>query len=281
MMIEPDVTHYLEGHQYLVDVWRHKRNHNARYSIKAWSLKMGFSHPSSLEYLLNGKRKIRPNHVRYIVKGIQLNQNERNYFEELIQFENCENAQEKAYYKERLRKIADYQKIDEIEPASMFQIYQWHHFAVLAMTQLKGFRNDPKWIAKRLKNQVDETQIVAAIERLLKIGLLKQDEKNQIQVTSKRAFSFSKLWESIGIVKYQRQVMALAKKSIGVDPETIYFSSSMTIDTRKLGEARALTQTYVSQMAALMEKEAGDETYQLNVQFFGLTKGFDLPEAQP
>ena len=54
--------------------------------------------------------------------------------------------------------------------------------------------------------------------------------------------------------------------------ERILNASAFTIDSSRLPEAKELLLKFRADMAKLLEKKGGDETYELSVQLFKLTK---------
>ena len=265
------IFHYDNSRFFLREVLRQKKLKNPGYSIKAWSRKMKFIHASSLEYLLNGRRKIRLNHLRYIFQGLELTNTEQKYFTALVNSENSKVKEERDLYLDKMKKIADYSQSKSIEEETFAIISNWYYFVILAMTQLNDFKDDPDWISKRLDNKVSPVEISSAVNRLLRKGLLKR-ENGVLKATAISLFKLSQGWRSEGVKKITSQTLELAQKRVGKSEKDIFFTTSMTINTNKLKEANALLLEYKAQMAELMEAEKGDETYQLGIQFYKVTK---------
>jgi uncharacterized protein (TIGR02147 family) len=75
------------------------------------------------------------------------------------------------------------------------------------------------------------------------------------------------------IREHHKQVMQNGFKAIEEQDisERVLNSCAMTIDAGKMNEAKELILKFRQDMAKLMEKPSGDETYQLSIQFFKLT----------
>ena len=139
------------------------------------------------------------------------------------------------------------------------------------MTQLKGFKNDPKWIAERLGNKITSYQVKEALDRLIALNILKGEGNKLVKTRARLTTPKNKTSESIK--EHHKQVLNLALEAIEKQnlDKRYYNSCAMTVDSSKLKEAVDLIIESRGQMAKLMEKSQGDQTYQLGIQFFRLT----------
>jgi hypothetical protein len=64
-------------------------------------------------------------------------------------------------------------KIDELSLEKFSTIRDWYHMAILEMTDIKGFRSDPVWIASKLGLPVE--LVSEAVNRLRHLELLHAD----------------------------------------------------------------------------------------------------------
>lgn len=90
---------------YLSYVLKLKQKDNSNFSLRAWSLKMGFASPSTLSEIISSKREILPSHLPKILRALKLNIYERHYFINLIYLMNAETTEEKKYFEEELHNI--------------------------------------------------------------------------------------------------------------------------------------------------------------------------------
>lgn len=90
---------------YLSHVLKLKQRENSNFSLRAWSLKMGFASPSTLSEIISSKREILPSHLPKILRALKLNIYEKQYFTNLIYLKNAETTEEKKFFEEELQYI--------------------------------------------------------------------------------------------------------------------------------------------------------------------------------
>ncbi len=270
--MKPEVFNYSDSRSYLRDVLKFKQNRNRGYSARAWSQQMGFKTHSLLSLFLNGVRPVKPKHLKQVLKGLDLSERERKYFEALVHFECAESSTEKEVYEKFLGTFNSNQ-FSCVELEKFRLIANWYHMAILEMTELKGFKADAKWIASRLGGKVSAYQIQEAIDRLIALGLLKETAGGDLKKTHAQ-LSTPKDRPSQAIREHHKQVLELAAKAIEEQSvlERDFNSCALTIDKSKLEEAKKAIANFRTTMLSIMEKSGGEETYQLSVQFFRLTE---------
>lgn len=254
------------------DVLAIKQKSNPLFSIRAWSKQMGFQNHTSLLFLLNGKRPIRPEHVEKINRGLRLEGNQEKYLRLLIQAKNVRSEKDRCDYEAQMKMLAPSTTETLIDVEKFKLVADWLHMAVLEMTKLKDFKSEAAWIAARLKYEVPEHRVAEALNRLQQLKLLKW-ENNQLVKTNDR-LTTPKDRASESIREHHRQVLNNAIEAIESQSvsERVYNSSTMTIDVNRLDEAKALILKFREDMAKLLEKNNGDETYQFSMQLFKLTE---------
>ncbi len=265
----PSVYEHQEARGYLKAVLEHKKARNRLFSIRAWSQQMGFPCHTSLVFLLSGQRRVRPEHLEKLNRGLRLGTEEEKYFRLLVQKENAKTAAERSDAESRLDLLRPTKEQSQVDAEKFHLVSDWIHMAILEMTELKDFRDDAAWIAKRLgapKKAVDE-----ALSRLLQLGLLARADGRLGKTNEHLTTPCSRASEAVR--EHHKQVLALAARAVDEQTvqERIFNSSAFTIDRTRLDEAKELILKFRADMAKLLEKKGGDETYELSVQLFRLT----------
>lgn len=272
-MEHPVVFEYQDPRAFLKDVLGFKRFRNRNFSARSWARMMGFRSHALLGFLLAGKRRIRPQHLENLLKGLDLDERERRYFQTLVHYRIATNDTEKKLYQDWLAEAARDPESKVLEIDHFKVVADWVHWAIAEMTLLKDFRPDPEWISKRLGGARTPEVIGESIERLVSVGLLKRTENGLKKVHSR--VTTPKNAVSRAIREHHRAVLGLAGEALDSQSthERFFNSCTMTIDRRKLPEAQNLILEFRSKMERLMV--GADETYELSVQFFRLTRAED------
>jgi uncharacterized protein (TIGR02147 family) len=268
----PRVYHYTDANQFLVDAFKSKQERNPRYSLRVLARQMGFKCHSSLLLLYQGKRKIRPEHVDRISAGLKVPDSEVPFLRALVGLQNSRTEGDRQHYLEQMKALYPATDFSLIEVERFRLVSDWVHMAILEMTQLADFQPDFDWIVRRLQFAPTREQVVVAVERLFRLGLMRSEGdrwlKTNVRLTTPKDFP------SESIREHHRQVLMNGARALheqSVD-ERVFNSCAMTIDASKLAQAKDLIAKFRTEMAKLMEKSPGDETYQLTVGFFKLTR---------
>jgi uncharacterized protein (TIGR02147 family) len=227
--------------------------------------------------LYQGKRKIRPEHIEKLSKGLKISETESQFLRALVHLENAKTEKEQELYLQQMKTLYPAPEFSILEVEKFRMISDWVHMAILEMTKLADFQSDVLWITERLAFRLPVQTVEVAVQRLQRLGLLKTEKgrwiKTQERLTTPKDFA------SESIREHHRQVLTNGTKALteqSID-ERVFNSCAMTVKSSKLPEAKELIRKFRSEMAQLMECNEGDETYQLTVGFFKLTQ--KKPEA--
>jgi uncharacterized protein (TIGR02147 family) len=151
-------------------------------------------------------------------------------------------------------------------------ISNWFCMTIREMVRLVDFQEDPEWIQERLMFDVSIDEIRQAIKDLLHQGLIRRDDQGKL-ISSPGLLHTTNDIASEGIKRFHEQMLDNAKSSLRtVDVDLREFTAeTLTINTSSIPEAKELIREFKAKFARLMEELEGDETYQLQVQFFPLT----------
>jgi uncharacterized protein (TIGR02147 family) len=137
--------------------------------------------PSKLSEVLRGIRGLSPKTAEKVAKGLNLSQQEKTFFLSLVQLHQKRNISAQKEAEEKLKALAAMDGYGELSLERFKIISDWHHFAILELTELEHFESDPSWIAGRLGIP---TQVARdAIERLLDFGLLVRTAQGELKQT--------------------------------------------------------------------------------------------------
>ena len=248
---------------------------NSNFSMRAWAKQLGLSHVAMLSMVLSQKRKLLPNLSSKISSQFResgrFNETEARYFDILVLFHNASSLDERNFYEGILSSLKPDHQFSTLDLDKLNVIADWYHSAILEMTELKNFKSDPRWISLKLGGSVNETQVRAAIERLLRLGLLEKNAKDQLKRTKAFLATPSDISDK-SLRKYHTEMMNKAIRSLEsqtVDKRDIT-SFTFTVDTKKIPEAKKMIRDFRRKLAAFLETPNGDSVYQLNVQLFDL-----------
>ncbi len=246
---------------------------NPQFSLRAWARNLGLSHVAMLSMVLSKKRRLLPNLSSKIcqdlIKRKRLTETEARYLDMLVLFANSSTEEEKTFYERILASLRPDQKFSTLQLDQMRIISDWYHFAILEMTNLKNFNSDPQWITRHLGGSVNQSQVVEAIERLCRLGLLETDANGTLKKTNVRLATPTdipnKSLRKFHKTMLEKATMALEEQSV----ERRDISGHMlVIDRKKIPEAKRMIQDFRRRLADFLETSEGDAVYQIGIQLF-------------
>lgn len=139
-----------------------------------------------------------------------------------------------------------------------------HHFSILELTEIGGCRNDPEWVAKKLR--LTKTEAGEALERLIRLGLL---IRNGRYLKKNADYRIGEV-PSEAIRRFHRATMNHALASIdeqGFDERNLS-AITMAINPEKMPAAIARIKKFRREMMKLLEDGPRQKVYTLSIQLF-------------
>jgi uncharacterized protein (TIGR02147 family) len=145
-------------------------------------------------------------------------------------------------------------------------IRDWYHMAILEMTDMKGFKADPPWIAEKLGLPVD--LVTEAAKRLEALGLMKVegDVWKQTHVDLELPSGVP----SRTIREHHKQI--LTKAIVAVDLTSVekreYSAQTFGFDHTLIPEVKNLVREFQRKISRLSHQGTKDSVYVMSMQLF-------------
>ena len=258
--------------------FREKQKKNPKFSLRAWARQMGYQNPSLLFQVLRGERRLKMDLAMKLATNMQLKGKALRYFELIVLNRTCQTEAEKRVYEAMLTKMRPkkFQELHHLSAEMFLAASDWYHWAILAMVVLPDFEPDVEWMHRRLEGDVDKRTLKAAWERLLRLRLVSQgpdgkyrrgDHENNILFIASQV-------PSAAIRQYHSQMIEKARAAVETQTveERLLWGATMPIRKENLPKVAEILAEAHKQVMELEAPENGEEVYQLNSQFFRLTK---------
>jgi uncharacterized protein (TIGR02147 family) len=242
-----------------------RQTKNPAFSLRSFAKKLGMS-PSAISEILAGKRRVSIKLATRILDRLAAPPEERQSVLDKFQA-----ATKPGASAESNQLSAPSQSYIQLSADHFHAVSDWYHFAILSLMETKIFQDDPTWIAERLGIKVGEAQ--AAIERMLRLGMIKIDAKGQKHPSSS-SFESPDEVANVALRKAHHQNLELAARSLEEDSveDRDITSMTMAIDRSKLKEAKKMIRDFQDKLSAFLESGHQDEVYKINIQLFPLTQ---------
>lgn len=247
----------------------HRIKDNPSYSLRAFAKGCGLS-PSYLSRIINGQRSLTLSTASKISTYLKLIPEEQEYLFHLIELESVQDEAQRIVI---LNKILKNKKTapNPISLEAFKMIADWHHFAILSLTNTRSFQPNSKWISQRLGIKPLEASI--ALDRLIRLGLLEKKNKTYRAVNDANIETPHDI-ASAAVRENHRQSLNLALEALKcVEVEMREFSNiTLTMDLSDLPAAKKRIRKFLDRFNSEMEKVPAQEVFQLNIQLYPLSR---------
>lgn len=233
---------------------------NPRYSLRAYARALQIE-PSALSKLLNGKRQVTPKMFEQIAARLGFSPEQRKSLHPY----NAHMGRSPKNTRSSYQQLA----------LNLFHVISdWYHYAILELTQIQGFKGDPKWIASKLGITTSEINI--AVERLVHLELLSIDPVTGVWKDESGATTMAgpNPYADAATRKLQKQVLEMGVHALENIPVEERDQSSMTmaIDSKLLPQARAKIKRFRRELCRFLKSSPHqDQVYQLGVSLYPLS----------
>jgi uncharacterized protein (TIGR02147 family) len=238
---------------------------NPRYSLRAFARNLDIE-PSHLSKILKGKRPVAPKLLEHMSQRLDLPPSRIESFKARLP--------KRWRKKDALDNRSEPQRQIYQIPLDAFEIISdWHHYAILELIKIRGFRPEPKWIARKLG--VTPTEVHCYMDRLVRVGILEIDRDGN-WTDSSGGFSTHVLGEnytSYAHKKAQSEILKMAADALMDIPiERRDQSSTMiTTNVEKLQAAKKMIKSFRMRLMEFLEDcDEKNAIYQLSVSLFPL-----------
>ncbi|MFN8846240.1 MAG: TIGR02147 family protein [Bdellovibrionales bacterium] len=243
---------------------------NPRYSMRAFAKNLNLA-PSFISDILNGRKNLSIQSAFKISEGLKLTIKETTYFQLLVRLEAAKTQEEKLKITRELEPIFNKKKTTDLSLDCFRIIADWHHTAILEMTNLTDFEVTASSVSKYLK--VNKLEAQTALDRLERLELIYLDPQNKYQ-KSQPSLLVQSLNPNEGLRHFHKQMLLKAIDSLSMqnNKEKFIGSETFAFDEKSLAEVSEVFEecfTKVVQIAKRSKKKK--HVYHLGIQFFKVT----------
>lgn len=253
---------------FLLDEFRSRRSRNPHYSLRAYARDLGMP-ASKLSQNLRGLCGISVAKAEKLADCLQMRDDERILFLALVESQHARSRVAREQAVKSLAKIRE-EKIDELSLEKFSAVRDWYHMAILEMTEIRGFRASPEWIAEKLGLPIDI--VTEAVKRLQTLELLRVEDSTWAQTQTDLEVPSGV--PSRTIREHHKQL--LTKAIIAVDQVPVekreYSSNTFSLDMSCLPEIKNLLREVQRKISRLAHTGQKDAVFVLGMQLFPIVE---------
>lgn len=288
-VIAPLLSDYMDYRVYLAEFYHFKKMQTRLsirpYSYAIFSAAADIKSPNYLKMIIEGKRNLSPDMVAKFARACGLNKAQGEEFRLLVFFNQSEDPADRNYALKLLSEYRMEQKIKhgELDRKVLEKVPNWIGWIIYALADQAGVTFQISQLKEILRNKASESEIVAALDGLLKSGELSKDPETGAIAKGKPTEAPDEIPSAL-VRKLQMQLMYLGLESLYQDQpnEREFGSLTLSLTEKEFEELKfKLRQMRKSlnkdnSIARLADK--GQRVYQLNLQLFPVSnasKNFD------
>lgn len=269
----PSVFDYTDYRRFLKAYYEYQKRKNPAFSYRYFALKAKVNSSGLLKNVIDGKRSLGRGLIVRCAEAMKLKKKESEYFECLVDFNDANTVEEKRIFFERLLALRK-PEAHQVQ-ASQFEVYsKWYYTAVRELIGLVPFRGDYATLARALDPAIRPEQAEKAVRVLEEAQLIVKDSQGRYRQAQPLVTTGPEV-ESVSVAQYQIACMDLAKEALDRHAAELRDISTLTLSLSSEGFA-VLKEEIISFRKKMLAMErsfqAPDRVYQLNLQFFPLSK---------
>lgn len=271
------IFQYSDYRCFLKDKFSSLKEKNPRFSYRAFNRQAGIASSGFLKLVIEGQRNLGEEGIQKISKGFNLNEEEFEYFNWLVRFNQAESHQEKDRYFRKLMRVKPYAQAKSLQVAQYNLLSKWYYVAILELVRLDGSElKDLGWIQQNIKPTVGRRLIHNAIKELQKLGLLEEDSRGEWKRNDQILKTPDEV-KSLSLVNFHKEMSQLAARAVAEDPSYKREFSALTIAVSEEGFDRIKKelQKFLKKLHGIIEQEEKsprERVCQVNLQLFQLSQ---------
>lgn len=269
---EKNIYSYLDYREFLRDRFTALREKTPEFSYRFFAQVARVS-PSFLKLVATKRKHLSQKSVFKFAKALGLDSTETNFFNHLVLFNRSKTLDEQNYYYSMLCKTLRKTKAVPMPPNLNLLLNTWYVPIILEMVGMKNFKNDSKWISKKLGGKITPKEAQDAIELLLSENMLITHHDGTLSPRHK-AISTGDQAKSLAMKNFHKSMIELSLEKLNdLADFREYGAVTASIGKETVEALKQKIREFRKELLSFLSKqETGEDVYQLNIQLFSITK---------
>jgi uncharacterized protein (TIGR02147 family) len=268
------IFEYADYKIYLKDYYSLQKKNNRRFSYRFFAAKAGVA-PSLLKDIIAGRRNLTIPVMRKYARAMALNRKETEYFSVLVNFVNSKTNKDKNEYFNQMIAARRNLVLKFLNEAQYEFYSNWYHSAVREIVTLPDFREDPEWIAKKLKPRISPAKARNSLMLLEKLKLIKRDKSGKLKQCDAIISSEYEM-QSMILKNFNNELISLAgeaqERFVREDREIGSLTLGLSLKTfQRIKQRVRIFKEEILNMV-FEDKSDSERVCQLNFQLFPLSE---------
>lgn len=243
------------------------------FSFRQFSAEAGFRSPNYLKLIMDGKRNLSIEGARKVANGLKLGIKESEYFELLVEANQTPDIQNRAELAERLLRLRA-KHCKQEKPSVNYDYFRLWSNVVVREALLVNTEKPLEKISHAFVPKISENEIAESLAHLARIGLICKNAEGRWK-PSEESVTTNDFFSSSAILSFYVKMMDLGKSALTEfrGNEREIGAVTVALSPRSFEKVRESIKALKEEVMALSEHDKHkQDVYQLNIQFFPLTR---------
>ncbi len=279
LKIEPDIFSYEDFRSFIKDRLSYLKNKEGM-SLRHVAGLAGLKAPGYFKMVIDGVRNLKPDTITQFAKALKLSKKEKAYFLVLVPYNQTLDPNIKKGLFDDLVNMRPRSEEYLKEKRESHYFSRPYFAAIREMVALKDFREDSKWIAKRLGHSISPSQAREAIDTLLELHLLQRNQDGHLVQSESIIQTSDRHNQNAATYHYHEAMLDKARFALADLKQDERHYYALTLPLPKVMEEEILKKMHEFRDWILQkanEQKQFDDVYQVNIQFFPVTRKIAEP----
>jgi uncharacterized protein (TIGR02147 family) len=282
--MKTDVFSYLDYRSFLKDAFEERKAGSPGLSFRSFAKKAGFSTPNFLQMVIQGKRNLGSAHRVKAAIAFKLNRQETDFFQNLVAYAQAKDHDEKDLFYQKILRNVRYSSTKTLDKSQYEFFSHWYIPVVRELLTHPAFTGEDSWIADRIFPRITSVQVGNARSLLVKLGLVGIDPDTGKWFFTAPSIQTDSEVAHLAARNYHMAVIQMAHDAIKNFPPEARDIRSVTIGIPESAYSELksrIENTWKDVLSFASQYKQAEAVYQLNLQFFPLTREKKSPNVHP
>jgi uncharacterized protein (TIGR02147 family) len=223
-----NIFEYQDYRTYLKDYYSDEKSRKNYFSYRYFSKKAGINASAFLYYAIEGKRNLTKKTIEKISNAIGHSNEEKEYFENLVFFNQAKTIREKTRYYSTIVECRKHLDIITIDKERYDFYRKWYHSIIRELVTMLDFKGDYAQLGSCLTPPISAQKAKESVELLERLGFIERDHDGLFHQTDALIKVKPEANDAFIIEKFQTEMLEMAIKSFDRIPRSDSMNASTT-----------------------------------------------------
>lgn len=179
-----EIYSYTDYREFLRDHYNLSKKTRANFSYRSWSREAGINAPAFFKYLIEGKRGLTKQSILKVIKTLNLDNNEAQYFEQLVFFNQADNESDKNHFLSNMLRTQTTSNVHKLNPEAYEYFSKWYHVVIRELVCMIDFKDDYTILSRYTIPAITAAEAKSSVTLLTRLGLVSKDQNGRYKQTN-------------------------------------------------------------------------------------------------